>query len=183
MLRIRAIEYDGSYTFRLHVQLTNKKDPLNGSISRSQRIVLHYSAYVNTFLRKKPTWYNALMISQFISWWYGPGWNDAQKYFGLTGKHIYYGLSVATLMRTLFDPWRRIVTPTDNDPIAALKAWGDNLVSRSVGATIRLATLIVAGILLCGMGLVGVLILGLWFIWPLAGPAAVIMGIILAIGL
>lgn len=120
------------------------------------------------------------MISQFINWWYGPGWRQAQHYFGNTTRHIYYGLSVPILLRTLFDPWRRIVTPKSDDPIAALKSTGDNLVSRGVGTTIRLATLTVAGICLAGVGMMTAVVLGLWFIWPLVGPAAVVIGIVMA---
>jgi hypothetical protein len=121
------------------------------------------------------------MISEFFNWWYGPGWRDMQASLSQTARRIYYGLSVATLLSTLFDPWRRIITPASDDPIAAFKAWGDNLVSRGVGAVIRLATLLVAGLCLAGIGILAVIVLGLWFVWPLAGPAMVIIGASLAI--
>ncbi|HET8709396.1 MAG TPA: hypothetical protein VFL85_03890 [Candidatus Saccharimonadales bacterium] len=80
--------------------------------------------------------------------------------------------SVDILLRTLFAPWRRIITYPGSSLDAHIRAFIDNLVSRCVGFGVRMTVLFCAMVmsLLVGIfGMVGCLL------WPLLPPLFVAM--------
>lgn len=117
-------------------------------------------------------WYNKVMIAlEILTWWYRSGWaqvakNAQQRFFKVS--HLF---SVPILVRTLFAPWRRIITYPGASIEAKFRAMGDNLVSRVVGFTVRSFVLLSAGVMLVAVCVVAVLQL---IIWPLIPPAIVI---------
>lgn len=86
--------------------------------------------------------------------------------------------SVATLARTLFSPWRRIISGGGRSLDDKLRATLDNFVSRCVGFVIRFFVLIAAGFVMLGAFLAAVLITGIWPLLPLAFVFFVVRSII-----
>ena len=86
--------------------------------------------------------------------------------------------SAQILLRTLFAPWRRIVTTPGAGLDAKLRAVGDNLVSRAVGFTVRLIVLFTAGIMLLIVGIVAIVELVAWPLVPVAAVLLFVKGVV-----
>lgn len=115
-----------------------------------------------------------LLSAQFFVWWYGEGWRTQARMGGRRIAQTSRTFSAPLLVRTLFAPWRRIVTYPGASLGAKLEAVGDNLVSRAVGFTIRVFVLITAAVMLFVVSLLALIQL---VTWPLV-PPAIIIGII-----
>jgi len=75
--------------------------------------------------------------------------------------------SVGILLRTLFSPWRRIVTAGGRGLDAKMQAMFDNLVSRLVGFFVRLMVIIAACVSLAGVFLIGLVMVIVWPFIPI----------------
>src|SRR5664279_5513590 len=89
-----------------------------------------------------------MIALEILTWWYRQGWtavakNAEQRFFKVS--HLF---SVPILVRTLFAPWRRIITYPGASIDAKVRAMGDNMVSRVVGFTVRTMVLFSAGVML-----------------------------------
>lgn len=117
------------------------------------------------------------MITYF-SWWYGQGMVDFyQAILVMTGK-IYAYFSVTTLVRTLFDPWKRDNYSVENASLQArLKIALDNLLSRLIGFVIRIFTMLFGFFVTIAFFLFTVLILVLWLTLPVVVLFLIINGI------
>jgi hypothetical protein len=119
-----------------------------------------------------------MLVLAFFSWWYGKGWSGAMHGAGKRINNVNRAFSVPLLLKTMFSPWRRIVSYPGSGLEAHMRALADNLVSRIVGFVVRLLVLI-AALLLIGALLVGSLVELL--IWPLLPPAiigCIVLGVI-----
>lgn len=119
-----------------------------------------------------------MLLMQLLSWWYGRGWKrsamSVRKH--LTGvSHLF---SVPILLRTLWSPWRRIVSYPGASIDAKLRALGDNMVSRMIGFTVRLLVLFTAGISLLVTSLGGIMVIIAWPLVPVLIVGSLIMGVI-----
>lgn len=113
-----------------------------------------------------------MLAVAFIRWWYGAGWKNLARNVRRRGQRTIDSFSVPTLLRTLFAPWKRIVTAPGAGIDAHLRAIGDNAISRLVGFTVRLTVLLSAAVsvaFLMVFGLIQILV------WPLLPPAAIIL--------
>lgn len=117
------------------------------------------------------------MITYF-SWWYGQGMIDFyQAILVMTGK-IYAYFSVFTLIRTLFDPWKRDNYSVENASLQArLKIALDNLLSRLIGSVIRIFTMLFGFFVTTAFFLFMMLILVLWLTLPVVVLFLIINGI------
>jgi hypothetical protein len=113
----------------------------------------------------------------FFSWWYGHGWNEAAHNFTKRFQKVSRAFSVRLLLKTLFSPWRRIISYPGASFGEHLRAWADNLVSRIVGFFVRLLVLVVALISLFVAALVSIVELIIWPLLPPAILACIILGI------
>lgn len=118
-----------------------------------------------------------MLALNLFAWWYGQGWlavvRGAQKRMVKTAR----AFSVPILLRTLFAPWRRIITYPGASLEAHMRAFADNLVSRAVGFTVRIFVLIAAGLGLAVMGVVAVFEMLAWPLVPLAIVVAIVKGL------
>jgi hypothetical protein len=115
----------------------------------------------------------------FFSWWYGRGWNDTAHSMGRRIDALHRAFSVRLLLKTLFSPWRRIITNPGASMEEHVKALGDNIVSRFIGFFVRLLVLIgalIATILVILLTVIEVIA------WPLLPPAIIACLILGAIG-
>lgn len=110
-----------------------------------------------------------MLALEFLSWWYGKGWS-LQAQIGrkrlIRTSHLF---SLPILLRTLFAPWKRIITDPGPGLDAHVRAATDNLISRLIGFAVRLLVLFSAGVIMC---LVFTLTIVEIIIWPLLPPAA-----------
>lgn len=86
--------------------------------------------------------------------------------------------SVSILLRTLFSPWRRIITFPGASLQDHLRAFGDNLISRFVGFIVRVSVLIAAGVTLALLVLLCFVEIVIWPLVPLGALALIVKGII-----
>lgn len=90
----------------------------------------------------------------------------------------YLNLSVPILLRTMFAPWRRIITESDGAIGQRVRALIDNTVSRCVGFSVRLIVLLTALVLLAGYAVIGGALLLLWPLLPVLGVALIVGGFV-----
>lgn len=121
---------------------------------------------------------NPMLVVAFLQWWYGPGWHDAAGRLMTKLEETYLNFSMPILLRTMFAPWRRIITPPGGSLEQRGRALVDNAVSRLVGFVVRLMALIAGGVLLAAYVIIGGLIVLLWPIWPVLGPVLVVVGLL-----
>jgi len=119
-----------------------------------------------------------MLALAFFGWWYGRGWRELAQGMRRRLRMTALMFSAPILLRTLFSPWRRIVTAPGAGLDAKLRAVGDNLVSRAVGFCVRLIVLFTAGIMLVIVGALAVAELVAWPLLPLAAVILLVKGII-----
>ena len=110
-----------------------------------------------------------MLILSFFSWWYGRGFLEYFSKFGNGLRDAADFFSIGLLMRSLFAPFRQISAQKQaNLPLEArFRAWVDLLISRLVGATVRLMILIAGTVVLIVRVVVGLVIGILWPLMPL----------------
>lgn len=118
-----------------------------------------------------------MIVFELFAWWYGPGWMMAARNIGRMLGGISRLFSVPILIRTLFAPWKRIVTLPGASLDAKLRAYGDNVVSRAVGFTVRFLVLLTALVLVVLVLVCGVLDFVLWPLVPAGAVLLVIQGV------
>jgi hypothetical protein len=119
-----------------------------------------------------------MLMVAFLQWWYGPGWRDASSRLMARLHDTYLTFSLPILVRTLFAPWRRIISPAGASLQARFRAVIDNAVSRAVGFTMRLSLLVAALVILAFNLILGGLILVLWPVIPALGPILIVVGLV-----
>ena len=119
-----------------------------------------------------------MLAVSFLSWWYGRGWNQVVRSYGIRLRKIADAFSVGQLLRTLFAPWRRIVTYPGASLAERWRAWGDNLVSRAIGFVVRLFVLFAAALVLLGAAVALLAEIIVWPLLPLAVPGLLIAGLL-----
>lgn len=107
------------------------------------------------------------MISLFV-WWYTAGWSALIHRIAERIGGVSEFFSVGLLFKTLFDPFRQIDAGRVRGSLdAELRAWGNRLFSRFVGAFMRLIMIIVGLAGLLAMSVIGLIQLIIWPFIPL----------------
>ncbi len=104
-----------------------------------------------------------MVIVGLFSWWYGAGWERciAVVKQGLLAVYDYFSLDL--LLRTLFSPFRQISAGSVRGPLGVqLRAFVDNIISRTIGAAIRTVVLAIGILTLSLVAIVGLLRIALW---------------------
>jgi hypothetical protein len=120
-----------------------------------------------------------MLVLSFFSWWYGAGWKQVFQSLGPRLKTVAVNFSVAQLLRTLFQPWRRIISYPGASLQAKMQAKLDNLVSRAIGFVVRFFVLVGALFAVIFVALFTIFELILWPLLPLAIPGCLIAGLVL----
>ena len=119
-----------------------------------------------------------MLIGSFFSWWYGLGWKGVIQSFGPRYKGVLESFSVEQLSRTIFAPWRRIITYPGASLGEKVQAKLDNLFSRGIGFVVRFFVLLAALFTIIVMLIFTALEIVLWPLMPVLVPALIIKGII-----
>lgn len=118
-----------------------------------------------------------MQVLSFLRWWYGEGWRGQLSAQQLYLRKIGDFFSVSLLLRNLFQPFRQISAGSVRGGLGVqFRAWLDRLISRMIGAMVRLFMICMGGIWWCLSALMSVVTLALWPLLPLAP----LIGLILA---
>ncbi len=118
-----------------------------------------------------------MLVVSFFSWWYGRGWREVLANIGPRLRGVAETFSVGQLLRTMFQPWRRIITYPGASLAEKFKAWGDNIFSRAIGFVVRLIVLLAALIVTLLVAIWSVAEALIWPLLPLAVPVLIFMGL------
>ncbi len=109
-----------------------------------------------------------MFIVGMISWWYSAGWTMQARRVKERIVAIVDFFSISLLLKTLFSPFRQISAGRVNGPIAVRwHAFVDQLVSRCIGAIVRLFMILFGLIAIMFTVLVGAITLVVWLLVPL----------------
>lgn len=121
-----------------------------------------------------------MFIVGLLSWWYMDGWKWRAR---IMHEHIESTLdyfSIDLLLKTLFSPFRQISAGSVRGPLEAqIRAFFDLLISRFIGAIVRLIMIFVGSLAITFHLLAGGLVLVLWGLvpfLPLIGMVLFILG-------
>lgn len=122
-----------------------------------------------------------MFLVGLISWWYGRGWVAQWKHVGQRFRATLEFFSIGQLMATLFSPFRQISAGATGDASfgSALRAFADQLISRVIGAFVRLGTIIFGMVVIVLQAVYEGSIMLLWWFVPIT---PIIGCILLAIG-
>lgn len=114
--------------------------------------------------------YNEIMvILGMLSWWYSTGWKlrllRLREKIAATVDYF----SIDLLLRTLFSPFRQISAGRVDGPLnVKMRAFFDRLISRMIGAMVRMFMIVVGSVAILLHVLVGGITLLAWAFVPLA---------------
>lgn len=107
------------------------------------------------------------MLIEFFAWWYGKGWLEAGKQCLAMIKAAQLSFSIPELLKTLFAPWKRIITFPGRSLDEKMRAALDNLVSRTIGFFVRIFAILAALVFTAITAFVAVVVTLLWPLIPL----------------
>ncbi len=126
-----------------------------------------------------------MLMLDFVTWWYSRGW----AYFARTLvdklRNMVDFFSISLLLRTFFAPFRQISTVEEDPnggPMHYLNVFLDKLLSRTIGAVVRLLILIFGTIVIIVEAICSLALVIVWPAFPLAPFACIalcIMGVAL----
>lgn len=119
-----------------------------------------------------------MFISAFLSWWYSKGWQQITSSLNPRLNDVLNTFSVEQLLKTLFSPWRRIITYPGVALSDRFRAWIDNLFSRTVGFFVRLIVLLAALLMAILVTVVTLLEIIVWPLVPISVIGLLIVGIV-----
>ena len=102
-------------------------------------------------------------------WWYAKGWGGCATGLLNRLRDAFDFFSMSSLIRTLFAPFRQIAAGVSDTASMGerLRMFGDRLISRFVGATVRLIILAVGVVVIVFEVVIGSVLLVLWPLVPL----------------
>lgn len=119
-----------------------------------------------------------MLVSDFFSWWYGQGWKLVANSLGPRLRGVSDLFSVGQLGRTLFEPWRRIISYPGASLEDKVRAWADNMFSRAIGFVVRIFVLFAALVTILAVASVTLLEIIAWPLLPLLVPGCLILAVL-----
>ena len=117
-----------------------------------------------------------MFIVGLLSWWYGAGWMQRLTLVceRLIATADYF--SIDLLLKTLFAPFRQISAGQVDGPIGVRwRAFVDRLVSRFIGAIVRLFMILFGSVTLIIFAIIGGASVVFWGLIPLLPLIGVVM--------
>lgn len=117
-----------------------------------------------------------MLFISLIKWWYGDGWRQQFKLLGNRLEGTVDFFSISLLLKSLFQPFRQISAGSVDGSIdAKLRAFGDRMVSRVIGAVVR-SLIIIAGIVTIALHVIlGFILLAGWAFVPVLPVIGVVL--------
>jgi len=120
-----------------------------------------------------------MLLVGFISWWYGAGWcgQVSRIVESLQGTNDFF--SIPLLLKTFFAPFRQISADETGRSLGdQLRAFGDRLFSRCIGAFMRFFMIIFGFVALILTLVISLLRLILWPVLPFLPVAGIIVMVV-----
>ncbi|MGI6103234.1 MAG: hypothetical protein ACOYBJ_01240 [Patescibacteria group bacterium] len=120
---------------------------------------------------------------QAIPWWYRHVPALLAHHQRLIFETVVDYFSFAILLRTLFAPWKRDQRATDRLTIPEwVRVFGENMMTRLVGAIVRLGAMGAGLLCLAFLAVLDVLIWITWLVAPLLALGLIALGILTGLG-
>ncbi|HEX4662679.1 MAG TPA: hypothetical protein VH144_03620 [Candidatus Saccharimonadales bacterium] len=117
-----------------------------------------------------------MLFVALVSWWYGVGWVKQALILRTQIMNALDTFSIGLLLRTLFSPFRQISAGGVRGPLGVkLRAWFDRLVSRFVGAGVRLIVIAIGIVYLAFVLVFGIVRCLAWPLIPLLPAIALLL--------
>lgn len=120
-----------------------------------------------------------MFLVGMLGWWYSGGWRHRLQSSARQLKNVAAFFSIGQLFNTLFSPFRQISAgQVGGSAQAQLRAFFDRLISRFVGAFVRLFTILAGVVALLGALIFQLLVLAAWLILPLSPVIGLVLMVI-----
>lgn len=108
-----------------------------------------------------------MIVWGIVTWWYGEGLRQcARRVNDRLEAYLDY-FSLDFLLKTLFSPFRQISAGSVNGSLETqMRAFMDRLISRGIGAVVRLLTICVGSIFIAGNLVYGLIVIVFWVVLP-----------------
>lgn len=119
-----------------------------------------------------------MLLLGLVQWWYGDGWRERARIVNgqLAGTMDYF--SIELLLKTLFSPFRQISAGKVDGPLGVkMRAVADKLISRMIGALVRLVILCIGVVTIALQAIIGIIVLLGWA----AVPVLPVVGLVLMV--
>ena len=115
-----------------------------------------------------------MIIFDMLGWWYLEGWRGFGH--GLIEKirGVLSFFSLGALVRTLFAPFRQI---SANEGGAALQVFLDRLISRLVGAVVRIFLMVIGIIVFVVEAILSLVLMIIWPLVPVLPAACIVLAV------
>jgi hypothetical protein len=117
-------------------------------------------------------------MMEFVRWWYGPGWVHLVRSSVQRVRGLALAFSLPILIRTLFAPWRRIISYGSKSFQDSMRAALDNFISRFVGFGVRVIVMLTAIVLIILSSLLSLVAVICWPLLPIVGIGLIIRGLL-----
>jgi len=120
-----------------------------------------------------------MFLVGILSWWYGNGWVSRIRIIKARIAASADFFSVELLASTLFEPFRQISAGHVGGSISdKFKAFGDRLLSRTIGAVTRSFMIIFGMIVMAVEVMFGLITVLVWLFIPLLPALGLVMAVI-----
>lgn len=117
-----------------------------------------------------------MFIIGLLGWWYGPGWVMRVTRLREKLMNTLDYFSIDLLLRTFFSPFRQISAGQVRGPLGVqMRALLDRIISRVIGAMIRLTMIIIGSVFIVIYAAIGTLMVVFWGAIPLLPVAGIML--------
>lgn len=117
-----------------------------------------------------------MFIVGLLGWWYGAGWRNRLRMIVERLARAYDFFSLDLLLKTLFAPFRQISAGQVKGSLSVqLRAFFDQLLSRCIGAIVRMIMLVVGAVWTTTLAIIGVIEGLLWLFVPILPIVGAVM--------
>ncbi len=117
-----------------------------------------------------------MFIVGLLGWWYGAGWRNRLRMIVERLARAYDFFSLDLLLKTLFAPFRQISAGQVKGSLSVqLRAFFDRLLSRCIGAIVRMIMLVVGAVWTTTLAIIGVIEGLLWLFVPILPIVGAVM--------
>lgn len=117
-----------------------------------------------------------MFIVGLLGWWYGAGWRNRLRMIVERLARAYDFFSLDLLLKTLFAPFRQISAGQVKGSLSVqLRAFFDRLLSRCIGAIVRMIMLVVGAVWTTTLAIMGVIEGLLWLFVPILPIVGAVM--------